>query len=545
MSLSPRKLRTPEESGTAVVEPPFAMADELLEHNRRLSGMDFGLGGRSAAALRRGARTELVAAARQYTAAYRDVPSPADETPRDIFLAGHQPQMFHPGVWLKNFALGRLAAWHGAVGINLLIDSDVARPTALRVPDGTGEKPEAASIAFDRPEPAVPYEERRVEDAALISSFAERVRPRLEPLGIEPLLTAYWPMVRERIRVKERLGTAVAQARHQLEAAWGLHTLEIPQSEVCDLPAFQFFTAFLLAELPRFLPVYNGAVVEYRCERRIRSAAHPVPDLAVEGDWREAPLWIWTAGDPQRRRLFARHAAGEIVLSDRHQFEARLPGDNPQAAAERLADLRRGGVKIRSKALITTLWARLFLGNLFIHGIGGGNYDQVTDRIIERFFRVPPPAFMVLSGTLHLPIHADSASEPGRVGLEFPGRHAPALNSNIIQKRLRELTYHPEKFLNTNSAGPEIETLTAEKRRWIGTPQTKENAQVRCQAIRRINEQLQPILAGERELLLATQRVAVAKEEAEKILRWREYAFCLYPEATLREFLGRLLAEVE
>ena len=70
-----------------------------------------------------------------------------------------------------------------------------------------------------------------------------------------------------------------------------------------------------------------------------------------------------------------------------------------------MAELARSGVKIRSRALVTTLWARMVLGDLFIHGIGGGNYDLVTDRIIERFFGRQPPGFMILSATLHLPIN--------------------------------------------------------------------------------------------------------------------------------------------
>jgi hypothetical protein len=543
MSWFPRRLRTPQHSGTAVVEPPFAQAAGLLAHNREQGSMDFGLGGRSAAELRRQARSELAAAARQYTAAYRDVSFFADETPRSIFLAGHQPQMFHPGVWLKNFALGRLAARHGAAAINLIIDSDVARPMALRVPGGTVEKPEADWIPFDRPGPAISYEERGAEDPALMASFAERIRQRLEPLGVEPLLTDYWPMVRERLRATDRLGAAVAQARHQLEGIWGLRTLEVPQSAVCDLPAFHFFSAFLLGELPWFLPAYNGAVAEYRRERRIRSAAHPVPDLAVEDGWLEAPFWIWTADDLRRRRLFARLSAGEIALSDRGKFEARLPDGNIQAVAERLADLRRGRVKIRSKALITTLWARLFLGDLFMHGIGGGNYDQVTDRIIERFFGIAPPGFMVLSGTLHLPVRADEPSEPGRVGPELSGRRAPAPDPNIIQQRLWELAHHPEIFLSANSPGPQVESLTVEKRRWIGVAPTVENAKIRCHAIRRVNEQLQPYLGEVRQKLLDAGQAAAARVEAEKILRGRDYAFCLYPAETLRDFLARLLAE--
>jgi hypothetical protein len=366
---------------------------------------------------------------------------------------------------------------------------------------------------------------------------------QLESLVAQPLLDAYWPMVRERERATGRLGAAKAQARHQLEAAWGLRTLEIPQSTVCDLPSFRFFLVFLLESLPEFLAVYNGVLAEYRRERRIRSTAHPAPDLAVEGEWREAPFWIWTAEDPRRRRLFARQTGKEIDITDRGKIEVRLPGGNPEAAVERLAELRRGGVKIRSRALTTTLWARLFLGDLFIHGIGGGNYDRMTDRIIERFFKVPPPEFLVLSATLHLPINPEkqtyyySSSQPCETGKDI------CSSTVTIQRLLRELTFHPELALKLVSLLPEEEALIAEKRRWIATPQTKENARIRCNAIRSINERFQPFLTGERELLLATQRVAAAKEEAEKILHWREYAFCLYPADTLREFLDRLLAE--
>ena len=50
------------------------------------------------------------------------------------------------------------------------------------------------------------------------------------------------------------------------------------------------------------------------------------------------------------------------------------------------------------------MYARLFLCDLFIHGIGGGKYDEVTDNIIRRYYGVEPPAYLVLSATLHLPL---------------------------------------------------------------------------------------------------------------------------------------------
>jgi hypothetical protein len=38
-----------------------------------------------------------------------------------------------------------------------------------------------------------------------------------------------------------------------------------------------------------------------------------------------------------------------------------------------------------------------------VHGIGGGRYDQVTDRLIARHFRLAPSAFAVTTATLYFP----------------------------------------------------------------------------------------------------------------------------------------------
>jgi hypothetical protein len=87
----------------------------------------------------------------------------------------------------------------------------------------------------------------------------------------------------------------------------------------------------------------------------------------------------------------------------------------------------------------------------------------------------------------------------------------------------------------------EVANLTAEKRRWIATPQTVQNARERYQAIHRTNAALQPWLDDRREQLAQRLAETTRRLQAESILAWREYAFCLYPESTLREFLSALL----
>ncbi len=170
-----QRLHAPRENRAVVVHPAWRRVPDLIQENLSLqSQADYDFQGRRLSALRRQARQELLQAARRWTSAYRDVGPAAGDPQGLIFLAGHQPQIFHPGVWLKNFALGRLAEKHHAAAVNLIIDSDAVSGASLRIPGGSTDNPIAAQVAFDRPDPAVPYEERHIEDRSLFDSFGRR-----------------------------------------------------------------------------------------------------------------------------------------------------------------------------------------------------------------------------------------------------------------------------------------------------------------------------------------------------------------------------------
>jgi len=557
-----QRFSTPRENRAMLVAPPMEEAGALAAENahlRRTTG--YLLHGRSLAELSRQARAELLGAAQTWTAAYREIDQPSLDPEGLIFLAGHQPELFHPGVWFKNFALGALARRHGAAAVNLVIDSDTMKSTVLPTPGGSLDDPRREAVLFDRPDGHLPFEERGILDARGFTNFGRRVAQRIAPLVSDPLIQRFWPMVLERVRHVDRLGYCLAQARHQLEGQWGLQTLELPQSVVCDSEPFHWFLVHLIANIDRFRDCYNQAVQEYRRANRIRNAAHPVPDLVAEGSWLEAPLWIWTAKQPQRRRVFVCRRGQEFLVSDRAGQELRLTltadGDATDAV-ERLMAWSRQGVKIRSRALITTLWARLALSDLFLHGIGGAKYDRVTDRLIETFFGLAPPSIMVLSATLHLPIRG--AAVPAAYAGETPAprddnyshsvpRTGRVENLRDIRRALRELRYHPEQYLRANQlldgeATAGARALVEEKQHWIGTPVTPENAYTRWNSLRRINNELQAWVAPRRQQLLELQSQTQRVLRHEKVLSSREYGFCLYPESYLKEFMSALLSKI-
>lgn len=522
-ALGHKRLRAPADDGGKLIVPPLDAIGETTERNAaEAAAYDYDVQGRSLVRLAREARAQLVETAWCYTQSYRDVPRP--ETPARLFLAGHQPQLFHPGVWFKNFVLSKIAEQHSGVAVNLAIDSDTIKSAALRVPTGSVEAPLVETVPYDRPSAEIPYESREIVDHDCLASFGKRAAASIRPLVGDPLLCQFWPLVVERAKQVNNLGECIAQARHQQEGLWGANTLELPQSQVCNLPAFHWFACHLFARLPQLWDVYNSSVAEYRQANHVRSSAHPVPDLALEDGWLEAPFWIWDAGNPHRRRLFVRQRGEEILLSDRAGFERALllsPEGDAGRAAEQLAELAAGGVRLRTRALITTLFARLFLSDLFLHGIGGAKYDQVTDAIIERFFGLKPPQYMTLTATLRLPIRRDEVT---------------ADDARRVDRQLRELAYHPERHLASDS-DPRWQAIVDNKRRWVETVQTRENARQRGDQIRSANAALQPLLADAwRQVRDERERIAQALR-VKAILASREYAFCLYPAEALKRLM--------
>jgi hypothetical protein len=345
------------------------------------------------------------------------------------------------------------------------------------------------------------------------------------------MVAELWPLVMGRCAGQNNLGLRLAQGRHALEETWHNETLELPQSAVCRLPEFAWFVAHLLANLPRFWKAHNDSLADYRRAHHMRNRAQPVPDLAASDGWLEAPFWIWSSEDPERRPLFAKQAGDTVVVTDRNKqkFTLSLSADrDASAAAEQLADLSSRGIKLRTRALTTTLFARLVLSDLFLHGIGGAKYDQVTDGIVQRFFGFEPPLFATVSATLRLPI----AQQPG-----------DASGVEQWQQRLRELRYHPEQFVESNGdvggASKSAAELIAAKRRWVETVKTPENAAERHRGIAAANLGLQPFVARLREKIERERDELLQRKRDEAILRSREYSFCLYP----RENFDSLLTQ--
>jgi hypothetical protein len=538
--MNPRRLRAPSSDGGLLADPPLAEYRQCLEANLRLGNQaGLSLQGRSLPALRALARRELFDASAAYLRNLGLALPEAVERARarPLVFSGHQPELFHPGVWIKNFATAAMARRADAASVHIIVENDVPKSASIPVPALAGEMLRITPVDFDTIRPELPYEEWSVNDCGRFRSFADRVRGTLGGLVPDPLLDRFWPLVESHTcrMQRPRVSVGFSAARRRIEADWGAQNWDVPLSALCQTDGFRWFFCHIVAQLDRLHAVHNAALAAYRRANHIRSRNHPVPELARSGEWREAPFWGWRASAPRRHPLEARHQGRAIELrlqGERDPFIS-LPlsiSSDACCAVERLRELDALGIKIRSRALTTTLFSRIILGDLFVHGIGGAKYDELGDAIVEGFYGLTPPRFLALSLTLWL-------------GL--PEKEADPLERRAVERLERDLVYNPDRLLGEQPPG-EARILIEAKRRALALSQrTRRERVARFREIRRCNHGLAPYaapLAGE---------VARRAERLDAACRWnsvaqaRGFAAILHSEQKIRSAMESITLRLE
>jgi hypothetical protein len=197
-------------------------------------------------------------------------------------------------------------------------------------------------------------------------------------------------------------------------------------------------------------------------------------------------------------------------------------------AVEQLRDLGAHSVRLRTRALTTTMFARYLLGDLFIHGIGGAKYDELGDAIARRFFHIEPPGFLTLSMTQW-------------IGL--PDRPASPSDLANINRRLRDLDFNPDRAL-PEPIDPEARNLIRAKQEAIEGPVTTRSQRVeRFREIRRINDALQSCLLATRARLQAERAQILTDLAWDRVVRSREYAFVIHSAPRLHDTMLKIGTE--
>jgi hypothetical protein len=192
---------------------------------------------------------------------------------------------------------------------------------------------------------------------------------------------------------------------------------------------------------------------------------------------------------------------------------------------ERLHDLATRSIRLRTRALTTTMFCRYLLGDLFIHGIGGAKYDELGDSIARRFFGIEPPEFLTLSLT---------------AWLGLPDQTATSSELATLERALRDLVYNPDRHLS-EPLSPQVRNLINEKREAIARESSTRRERIaRFRTIRAINEALQEPVRESLHSLQVRRSQVVMGLEWNRLAHGREYAFVLHSAQRLHKLMTGL-----
>ncbi len=515
MSAVHARAATPSGHGEVLTEPAFAMWASLARNNASAAaGWDFEVCGVPAVELRARARAEAVAAAAGFSSRMGvPVASPSAQ-PDLLVMTGHQPQLYHPGIWIKDFLLQRLADETGAAAIDLVVDSDGFDLVEVHAPCLRPELRRCAQfLAVGGTDTC--FACSPVPSASDLATFREAAAQMLGTLPA-PAIGRHFESfcdamdaVRE---ASENLAEFITFARRRYEAPAGTDYLELPVTLESRTPAFAVYLADVVRDARRFADTYNAELAAYRERTGTRSAAQPFPDLQVADDMVELPFWHLRDGG--RSTLWARCGDVPALVCD-GEVLCEVPSECEEAAAA----LASCAVRPAPKALALTLYNRMFVADLFIHGTGGGRYDRVTDGVISAFWGVEPPAFVVASMTMYLPLGA---------------RVVTAEEVDAVTQTINRLQHNPDQLLDEiefddASEHRKAAALADEKSRLvldIGSQDADKKTIGR--RIREVNAELSALMEPyEKSLRVERDRLA-EMQEASEILTDRTYPFCFW-----------------
>ncbi len=405
-----RRLAAPPKHGDALVVPEPCSWRRLARANAdRLNSSDLPVAGATLGEWRRRTREQL-----------------ADSGDVSLILLGHQPEFIHPGVWAKHIVAGRVAEAYRGRAIQLVVDSDVPKSTSLLCPHVGPHGLTVAAVPFLTGKPNLPYEHHPAWNRDQLHSLATRVGEAMEASYAGSQMPNFFDGMKSCGPGADGVDQLVG-GRRRIESLFGVTLNDL---RVSMAPWSPLFFEVVTRSRP-FTAAYNQAIAEYRRRFNVRGVGRPIPALQHYEHRVELPIWAYRPGEP-RRRLFVEHRGDRIRLSAEalpiHEWSAMRFADEMR---RNLVSPAWGEWRFRPRALLLTLWARVFVADLFIHGIGGARYDGITDEIVHRFFGVEPPEYVCVSATLHLGLPTEGSG----------GRSA-----SEVRQALRDLRWNPQRF---------------------------------------------------------------------------------------------------
>lgn len=272
--------------------------------------------------------------------------------------SGHQAQLWHPGILAKDLLAAHIAHSHGnkAQARHLVVDQDAHGVWRIEYPFRSGDTLETRVVLLAADRASVP------------TGYQPPAEPDTLKEGLRPLPREAAARLADAIdhagsNDPGTLAQQVALITQRLAAAVGADLPRVYASSFAQADGFAELVQRMIGDAERCVRLYNNAV-SGRPEAEIRL-------LALGRELIELPLWACRWNAP-RERVYVDVADSRrrLVFADGTPI-----------------DTKRWGILPRALAMTGYLRAGLHGGPIarFIHGLGGGVYDRITEAWWERW----------------------------------------------------------------------------------------------------------------------------------------------------------------
>jgi hypothetical protein len=273
----------------------------------------------------------------------------------------HQLTFFHPGIGIRFLLIDSLKNCKKSL---LFMDTDRAR-IGVRIPQEEGSAKVFYLLNSDKS-----LYQMKIPQWEIIDRFLDKVGTEIEVnVGeSDPRAILCMERFRKILHDIHNCGTLQEFLARSFLRYYSLNCEYRFLSQILGGERFHEFFLKIYTDDDHFRRVYNQALDEYKMEFRFRYKSYPFPRLR-DG---ELPFWVMYRGE--------RYGLNKKDFSPSDLFK----------------------YTILPKASPLTMFLRLHESDIFLHGVGGANYEWVNDRIIERFLEVEPPHYYVMSATFHI-----------------------------------------------------------------------------------------------------------------------------------------------
>lgn len=245
-----------------------------------------------------------------------------------ILASGHQPIVFHPGIISKLISLDHLAQESGAHPVWIVPDQDIVDPALIRIPIGSGKALSVSEVRLGG---------SQIGQTPSALSGSMQINPDL-PSELESLGSWISGYEHEETLARQFGSAIIGMLCEQL----GIDEPTIIYASDLMTTVGDSLLESILADPNAAIQAYNAAV-----ERFPNAGVRP---LMIDDDRIELPFW-----------RFDTDSRTEVFVD---------PAD--------MTSFDRSGLAPRG--LTMTAIIRSLLCDLFIHGTGGYDYDQITTK---------------------------------------------------------------------------------------------------------------------------------------------------------------------